>query len=402
MLLGVAGCGARTGLDVPTRIAQAPTAPAGDQQDLCVEIPSDGQTVQVPLQTKAEVRRADVAFLIDVTASMGEEISGIRSSLTNTIVPAIRKEIPDANLAVATFADFPARDYGTAQDVVFQLRQPVTEDVLRVQGAIDRIELQNGLDLPEAHVEALYQLSTGEGFGDFVPASFGCPAGGLGYACFREDALPVILLFTDAPMHNGPSGNNPYFGGAIFPTPHSYAEMIAALRGIRARVLGFNSGEDDTLVDLQQLAVDTSTLGLDGAPLVFDIGARGDRLERKVVQAIQALAGAVVFDVDATFVDADPDDGVDISSLVQQIRPLRAEPAGGVAAVDAEAGIFRGVVSGTLLFFELRLRVPIPRTAKAQRYRMEVRFRGDGTILLDTRIIDIVVPALDGSGGCAK
>jgi hypothetical protein len=70
-----------------------------------------------------------------------------------------------------------------------------------------------------------------------------------------------------------------------------------------------------------------------------------------------------------------------------------------VASIEREAGVFRGVVSGTDLLFQLRLRndaiVPGP---TARRFRLEIIFRGDGRTRLDRRIIDIVIPGADGSG----
>ena len=32
----------------------------------------------------------------------------------------------------------------------------------------------------------------------------GCPANTFGYPCFRDDAIPIVVLFTDDPMNNGP------------------------------------------------------------------------------------------------------------------------------------------------------------------------------------------------------
>src|SRR6185503_8772042 len=98
----------------------------------------------------------------------------------------------------------------------------VTTDLVAVQSGVDLLPLLDGNDGPEAQVEALYQIATGEGLGSFVEPSSGCRSGGAGYACFRRDALPIILMFTDAPFHNGPNDQYPYQG--IAPAPHSWQQ----------------------------------------------------------------------------------------------------------------------------------------------------------------------------------
>ena len=63
---------------------------------------------------------------------------------------------------------------------------------------------------------ALNNVVTGSGmyFGTTkrgIPPRIDCPAGTWGYPCFRDSAIPVVILFTDAMMHNGPDNNHyPY------------------------------------------------------------------------------------------------------------------------------------------------------------------------------------------------
>ena len=67
------------------------------------------------------------------------------------------------------------------------------------------------------------ELIFGQGLGDLVPNRGSCPAtpaGRWGYPCFRPNVLPIILLFTDADMWNGPTANghtygNPPFDGTV-------------------------------------------------------------------------------------------------------------------------------------------------------------------------------------------
>ncbi len=387
------GCGAKTGLYEPEFQRDEVVL---EEDSPCVSLDIDGEPIELPLQTETRLRRADVVFLIDVTASMQDEIERIRDQLRDKLAPAIREQIEDVSFAVATFGDFPVRPFGDFIDHPYRLVLASTDDVFRAQAAMNTIRLGNGGDEPESHVEGLYQLATGEGLGGYVPASFGCPSGGLGYACLREDALPIVLLFTDASFHNGPGGSQPY-SGAISPAPHTYDDARDALEAIGARVIGFDSGEGTPAAHLRQLALDTRATNTLGLPLVYDIGRRGERLGTGVIDAMHAFAQSVEFDVDLRVMDVDPLDGVDASLFVERVIPARASPENGILDIDEDAGRFLGVKSGTQLFFQLVLKndavVPGP---DPQTFEVEVQFRGDDRTLLGSTTVEFVVPGEDG------
>ncbi|MEM6958934.1 MAG: hypothetical protein AAF645_24850, partial [Myxococcota bacterium] len=252
----------------------------------------------------------------------------------------------------------------------------------------------------ESQVEALYQLMTGEGILPYVAPSAGCPRGGLGYACFRPDSLPVVLVFTDNESHNGPGGDNPYAAGA-FPEegrPHTYLEARRELLARDAVVMGFDSGAGAARGHLERLALDTGAVA-GGRPLVFNIGTQGENLGTSVVDAIQTFAGTLIQDIDAQFFDADPGDGVDARGFVEAIVPVAADPPSGVASIETETATFRGAQAGTLLRWVLVLQndavVPGP---SARRFTLEVRFRGDGRRRLRSVLVDIAIPGADGQG----
>ncbi|MFO0714734.1 MAG: vWA domain-containing protein [Sandaracinus sp.] len=398
------GCGAKTGLEVPDAAIDAAldarSVDAGvplDSAIPCIELLPDAGPVELPLDTQVEVGRADVVFLVDVTASMDQEIEQIKTNLRDRLAPGIRDTIPDARLGVATFADFPVPPCGDPGDLPFVLNLPVTDDVARVQAAVSAIETAMGRDQAEAQVEGLYQLATGEGRGSFVPPSFGCPSGGFGYPCFREDALPVVLLFTDAPFHDGPSGSNPY-ECALPVRPARYSEAVDALTARGVRVMGLYSGVGDGRDDLEAIARDTGAVD-SGNPIVFDIGESGTRLSEGVIQSIRTLASVIELDIDVVLVDPVPGDGVDPREFVARVTPLRADPMSGVGEIDTVAGVFRRVRTGTRVVFQLELRNDaVAPGVGPQRFALQIVFRGDGRQRLDARTIEIVVPGLDGSG----
>ena len=398
LALSLTACGAKTGLPVPDASLGDASVEVPDVP--CIEVAFEAEPVNLDLRTEAAVGRADVAFLIDTTASMGDEIARVRGQLRDRIVPAIRSEIPDSRLAVATFADYPIGVFGTAGvDMPFRLMLPATEDVNQVQAAMNSIRLGDGRDEPESQVEALYQLVTGAGIEGLVDPSAGCPAGGVGFACFRRDAFPVVLLFTDAPFHNGPRGSDAY----TFDTPvtHTYEEAVAELNALGARVISFDSSArgDEASDQMAQISRDTQAVDENGDALVFSIGIRGDGLGVGVVDAIRRFAGSAVFDVDTVLLDVDRGDSVDASSLVDSVLPGRAIPEGGVEGRDESRGAFLGVRAGTLLEFRVVLRNDvIAPGAVPRRYRIEVVFRADARNRIGSQIIEVVVPSIDGLG----
>jgi len=413
------GCGAKTGLDVPDANIDSGPHDAGvdvgphdaghdtgnvDAAIPCVELDPDAGPIELPLDTQVQLGRADVVFLIDITGSMTQEIGHIQAELRDTIAPGIQAAIPDAEIGVATFADFPVSACGTEEDHPYDLVLPVTSDLARVQAAVNAITVSNGGDPPEAQVEGLYQTATGEGLSPYIAGSFGCPSGGFGYACFRTDALPVILLFTDDFWHNGPGNSDPFSVSCppllATTTPHAYSDAVSVLQTRGIRVMGLFSGvEAGARGEMNQLALDTMAVDASGGPIVFDIGTRGEQLSSSVVSAITTLATVIRFDIDTVLVDPIPGDGVDVRMFVQAVTPVSADPMDGVASIDVAAGTFRQVRTGTRVVFKLTLRNgSVAPGAGPRTFPLEIVFRGDRRTRIGSTTIDIVVPGADGSG----
>ncbi len=135
------------------------------------------------------------------------------------------------------------------------------------------------------------------------------PEGRLGLSVLPRRCGAVILLFTDAPFHNGPgvTPSNPYRG--IVPAPHTYDEARTELQAHGARVIGFDSGEGWGATPISRPRRGHERARHPGSPLVFDIGRRGERLGTGVVNAIKLFAEAIVFDIDAVASDPDPATG---------------------------------------------------------------------------------------------
>jgi hypothetical protein len=349
----------------------------------------------------------DVAFLLDASGSMRDEIDAVRTRLRDVVVPGVRRAIPEAAFAVALFGEFPIAPHGPADIRAYELRSTVTSDVTRIEAALDGTPVWGNFDQPEASVEGLYQTLTGDGYGaptdpGFIPSSTGCASGGSGGACFRREALPIVMLITDAPMHEGPPGVPPIEPYAFEPAPHGYAETVAAARDIGALVIGLgasDAGRDPPHAHLRQLAIDTGAVTASGEPLSFDIGSRGTDLGASIVQAVQRLASEVPLDVDAIAEDR-PGDAVDASLVLRGIRAVSATPAANVERI--EAGRFVGVLPGTELTFELLVDASaLPRSTERRVFPARVVFRASGRSRIEVRELDVVVPGADGRG-CAE
>jgi hypothetical protein len=363
----------------------------------CVELPPEEPPRFVDAEFVVRVGTADILFLIDATGTMSDEISQLSESLRDVLFPQIVETIPNVHFSVAEFGDFPVVPYGEPIDIPFRLRQRSVSDVDAAAEAVDGIRGFWGRDVPESHVEALYQTATGDGSGAWIPPTR-CAEGTVGYPCFREDGSRIILLFTDAPMHNGPGDSAPYDTSLIAPAPATYDMAISAIRDIGAKVVGLYSGGEFIhrgLDDLNRVARDSGAVTTAGDPIVFDIGSNGERLDSGVVRALERLVGDVPIDVDLV-VEDDDDDGVDALELVSFVETTGAIPA--EDAQDLGDG-YGSVRPGARVGFRVWLtNDEIERGPEPVSYSLTMVLRGDGVTRLVTRTVEVVIPSWADEG----
>ncbi len=379
--------------------------------DFYLVLPAHDPVVDRFLDFGTDIQVADIFFLVDTTGSMYAEIDQIISRLNTYIIPQIRTRITDAAFGVGQFADFGQSPYGVSTDTAYELLQAVTSDEALAQAAVEALTESDGGDIPECHVEALYQVMTGAGLGTWIPAG-GCPDG-VGGACFRPGALPIILLVSDAPMHNGPPAGAGSEYASISPPPHTWDEAIGALNTYHAKVIGLDSepeGLSYARFDMQRAAILTGTVDDAGMPLVFEIGTDGAGLGESVVDAVEIIATRVAFDVDTTVRDH-PDGYTDIpevdASCFVKARipqtgwtpPLGFTPEQAVSHIDSTT--FFDVMPGTLIEFLVSFRNHVDADTAcyegdvmARVFTATIVVRGDGVADLDERVVIIIVPAL--------
>ncbi len=357
-----------------------------------------GPTEIDPLEFSVRVRTADVYFLMDTTGSMGGEISNLKSGLrTGTyiagcpggIIGAIRCTIPDAWFGVGYHDDYPVNPYGYYYyDRVYWNLQDITSSVTATQTAVNALALHAGSDGPESQSQALYAIASGNGLGSYLGARTGCPAGHWGYPCFRPGTIPIVILFTDAPFHNGPYGYG-YSSSTLGFTAPSWAASVGALTAAGVRVITVHSGGSYGHSDAVALANVTGSVSSSGSPYVFSISSSGTGLSDAVVDAVVDLANYSRMDVSARAVD-NTATAIDERGFVEAIAAV-SFPTGRCTGISGST--FLQCLPGTMVDFRVSFRNDfVMPTTVPQVFDFWIEVVGDGTYVLDTIPVRIVVP----------
>lgn len=281
----------------------------------------------------AGVKMADIYFLVDTTDSMQAAIDNVSASLDTTILPAILNgkpsasppipAIPGAWVGVGDFRDIPWAPWGTSTDSLYRSRFNVGGSALTgnvappeqgpnglvapadVTSILGSLQAAGGGDAPEGLSQALWIAATGQQYaatlgGYWTADDPQCTApGAIGTACFRPGALPVFVVVTDAPMHNGPATGYDYTPATTGGT-RTYQETVDAINQIGAKVVGVsvNTGTPGAArTDLEDLALKTSSTWYDPAfggsehALVTEQDTATGDVSDEVVRLIGLLAG---------------------------------------------------------------------------------------------------------------
>lgn len=427
--------------------------------DFFVVLPYGDPEQNRPLRFGTNINQADVFFLVDMTGSMGGERTNLVRGLIDTIIPGIEAAIDNVEFGAGGFDDYPYGSYGDpvgglvgpgADHPFYLLRSiaPGSEDIGRwsttasatmcppdspaapdgignitftgpngrqdILEAVEGLPCHYGNDYPESYVPGLYATATGMGLswpGGSVPSRpdsmFGpCPeipdevGTRVGYPCFRPGSLPIILLFGDAPFHNGPPGTigDPYAG---FAAP-SWDATLASLNAIGARAMGIYSGTGDAIGDYNALATGTGAVRGDGSPLVFTISGDGSGLSGAVVDAVASLVGGTPQDVTTAREDVlgdPPGAEFDATRFIIAITPVEGYVGGipGMGYSSFDATTFYDVIPGTQVEFRVDfINTVYPPPAVATVFQARIIVLGNGVARLDERRVFIVVPPEGG------
>ncbi len=216
-----------------------------------------------------------------------------------------------------------------------------------------------------------------------------------GYPCFRQGALPVILLATDEPpLSPGDTNKCPAWSTVVLPQMTNRSAKLVGILGS-----GVAGSSVDT--DLRTMATNTGAVdaAAGNAPLVFD--GSGTNSAAAIENGIRTLANGVPLDLAALAAD-DPADAVDaVAAFVNRLETLQlgtAQCANMLTDRDSNGDGFRdaydNVRAGTPVCWKLfsKQNDTVPATDQPQLFKATVTVTGDGVTTLDTRDVYFLVP----------
>ncbi len=229
---------------------------------------------QIIAPTVADIPAIDVYFLIDATPSLAEEIAELQAGIT-TIIDDIRLLYGDARFGVGFYRAYPLPPLsGSYSQSPYHHLLDLTDDDALIETAVSTLNAvanMNPPGSPTAATQALYSIGSGLGLGDMVPNRGECPDpvnADIGFPCFRQGALHVVLNITDAEVYNGPRLGGPDYGdppsafdgtvgaGADLPPLRAFPGLLTADGAPSALDLGDLSGLSLTLMGMSTLFTD--------------------------------------------------------------------------------------------------------------------------------------------------
>lgn len=342
------------------------------------ELPYQGEQKEDTLTFAPTVKKADIAFNVDTTGSMGGEISTLKSSLSNVIIPQTRNRITDSAFAVTQF-----RDEG---EVGLYVTHPTT-DAGTAQSGVNSLGASGGGDCAEAGYWSLYNA--------------------VNNLSWRAGTIPIFIHITDASTHErGASAS-----GTISSLQAKGAKVIT--------VLSSGGCEMDTArVQLTNIsnstgAVVPSCAGAGRTTLLYDIDGSGSGLGDATVNGIDALIKYATFSIYVVPVDDGDGGTIDTACFLKKIEALEYVPidscAASVAATPAafngsaynngfnnfSTGTSSAVSPGNKLNFKVVAQndTCFESSAAAKLFKAFINVVDNGTgSVLDTQEVTIIVP----------
>ncbi len=128
------------------------------------------------------------------------------------ILGSIRCMVDQTRFGAGYFNELPFAPYSeTYDESVYQHLSDIGEhddaDLLSRLSSVESYPVVSS-DYPQAQTQALWSIATAGSLYSgtdrpSVPTPSDCSDNGFGYPCFRPNALPVVLMLTDSPFHNG-------------------------------------------------------------------------------------------------------------------------------------------------------------------------------------------------------
>ena len=387
------------------------------------------------LKFGTKIQQVDVAFNMDTTGSMSGSVTNLRSNLSTTLIPDLKKVIPSVGVAIVDHKDYPVCSHGDTSDFPVKVYQTVTTDITKAQAATLSYVASGGYDGPESQLPSMWHMLTGGALawtGGTLPAHK--PAAGTkGGVDFRAGALPVVVLITDVSWHD--AANDPYCSDVT--KPPVMADLKKAFADTKAKFVDITTAfgtetQADEISDATKSNIPPAAFGagLKDCPTGVSGASRpatgpggtcrlnflhsgGTGVSTSVVKAIQAISVGSVFDVTAQPANdpANPSatDGgppVDATAFIKALRAMKEGdakagcPSASTKDTDGDGidDTFVGVKVGTPVCFEVipAMNITVPAKPTAQFYNAFINVLGmPGGVKLDQRTVLFLVPPQD-------
>ncbi|HEV2782595.1 MAG TPA: Calx-beta domain-containing protein [Actinophytocola sp.] len=223
-------------------------------------LPGQSTTVTKNVTTAEIPPNPDVVLLADTTGSMIPAIGNVQNN-AGAVTGAVLAAQPTAQFGVSSY-----RDEGDSY--LFRVEQDITADTAAVQAGIDQWAANEGGDLPESAINALFELASGA-------------------VNFRTGGTKIVAWFGDAPSHNPSNGR-------------TLAQTIDALVDAEIRVVAVNVGDGSFgQPGLDADALDTAENEAGQATAIVNatggvlLNAADDQVAQAILEGIQAVQSTV-------------------------------------------------------------------------------------------------------------
>ena len=235
---------APAGISLTTNLSSYPTDleipdVSGDHPPIVLTVmPGETHTALVDGLTIA-IHKLDIYFLVDLNGTMGGELAALVAEVQGStdyigatpcvdadddgtpdthgrgLIEAARCFADDVRFGAGYFRELPFAPHAGQGEVAYRHLQDVAADADLTESALAGLsvrDLSAYSDEPTSAIVALEALATRDGFdlglsGPGLGARTDCPGGTHGYPCFRDDAVVLVVVLSDRPIHNGPGGN---------------------------------------------------------------------------------------------------------------------------------------------------------------------------------------------------
>ncbi len=436
----------------------------GAQQDFFFILPyQDAAGTQTkPLDFSTAVPALDVFFDMDTTGSMTGEINNLTAALTSTIIPGIMTAVANSQFGVGAMEDFPVDGYGNTDpasecgqgqseaDQPFKLKQEITASTTLISAGVSALETGGtpigcGGDGPEAGLESIYQVATGNGISGPSPASVPANHNGIGGVKFRTGTMPIVVAISDIDSHGvGETGNcygqDEAYDANVAPYAHSRQQTKDAIANICGRVVGIaaqtglpaNCLPNGYMTDLATASgarvppaawdvgvrpagcdATQCCTGANGAgqppdgeglcPLVFDVDTDGSGVGSSIATGVSLLARFATFTVPTETAGVTTDIAGNMlpaphttAEFIKTITPtsfVLPPPPPALPNPTFDATTFYKVTPGTKISFGVNaFNDFVQQTTDAQIFRATIKVTAGGCTPLDQRDVLILVP----------